>query len=931
VTKPRDRRDGPGGAIALLVVTLGLAVGADRLSHRFASHLSAPVVAHVAPVGSGVVAVVAVATLWRTASAIRTAVRERRTAPRRVRPEGEQKVYTVDDGDTLWAIAAMTLGAPRRWLEIAALNVGARQIDGRVFDVRFLRAGWQLFIPPSDGPPAPTADPSLWLRTTVRQATGTLGALNPGVVVRGSAELRPGPPTTARDPFIGAAAPAHRATARTDEPVAEPAVVDDPPRIEAESVAEGCIAQSTDSEPPASTERYEDEELAPATGPDQDNYAKPDDYKEPEGPLTLESLWAPLPDSDAGGGRAWLEDDPEHRDLAGDDSSPAPASAPPTVDEQPSTAVQDEEGLTVDDGFGPETDTAPTEVAPTGTAPPGAVEPEELTELGTDVDDEPLTLPPAEDPRPDAMAVLTQRIIGRLPPSPSAMTTGTSVGPAPSDTEPVDTEDQTSEPVAIPMSDNDPPVIDGSMSVPNGVTADVPEPSAFLDQALVELVVEWCHSPQAERLALGLRAAASAMVAHRRVPIAARIGTRTVELWFDPSYPVTDREPVPEPWAAWPGTSEWVMTEDIDLAAYAAESTRPSPAPALVPIGFDHEGLVLVNVSRFPVVAHNLARAAEYGQAIRTILSPRTRAPWTDGVRLAGDTASIDESSVVIDVVASGKTSDHSATGTFVVGGVDHAEMLVGTDGRVEGLGSLVVTPSPYTPSAVGRKRAKVHVLGPIGVSGPGVGAFSERASELVAFLALEGGKASAAKAMDAIFDHRRASRSATYRVRKAAIEALGTAPNGSPRLRPEGKQGLQLVDTDCDWQVFRSMADADPAAALGLVTGPPLDGVDSDWARAWRVEMARVIAACAVELARDHLAAGSPEGAREAARRGLLAVPYDDGLWVVLLDAAATAGLGAVGEQWEEIVAVLGDGREASVPPSVMAAHRRIKAVAAV
>jgi hypothetical protein len=62
-----------------------------------------------------------------------------------------------------------------------------------------------------------------------------------------------------------------------------------------------------------------------------------------------------------------------------------------------------------------------------------------------------------------------------------------------------------------------------------------------------------------------------------------------------------------------------------------------------------------------------------------------------------------------------------------------------------------------------------------------------------------------------------------------------------------------------------------------------------------------------------------------------LLAVPYDDGLWVVLLEAAATAGLGAVGEQWEEIVAILGDGREASVPPSVMAAHRRIKAVAAV
>ncbi len=128
----------------------------------------------------------------------------------------------------------------------------------------------------------------------------------------------------------------------------------------------------------------------------------------------------------------------------------------------------------------------------------------------------------------------------------------------------------------------------------------------------------------------------------------------------------------------------------------------------------------------------------------------------------------------------------------------------------------------------------------------------------------------------------------------------------------------MQLVDVDCDWQAFRAWLTPTRRPRWGWLTGPPLDGVDSDWARAWRVEMARAIAACAVELARNHLAAGSPEGARETARRGLLAVPYDDGLWVVLLDAAATAGLGAVGEQWEEIVAVLGDGREASVPPSV-------------
>ena len=72
-------------------------------------------------------------------------------------PAAETFVYTVEDGDTLRAIAARFLGDEMRWPEIFALNQGvARLPDGRTLtDPDLIWPGLALTIPASHPAPAP--------------------------------------------------------------------------------------------------------------------------------------------------------------------------------------------------------------------------------------------------------------------------------------------------------------------------------------------------------------------------------------------------------------------------------------------------------------------------------------------------------------------------------------------------------------------------------------------------------------------------------------------------------------------------------------------------------------------------------------------------------------------------------------------------------
>lgn len=58
------------------------------------------------------------------------------------------QTHTVEPGDTLWDIAQSRLGHGTRWREIAELNTGLPQPDGRTLtEAHWLEPGWQLRIP----------------------------------------------------------------------------------------------------------------------------------------------------------------------------------------------------------------------------------------------------------------------------------------------------------------------------------------------------------------------------------------------------------------------------------------------------------------------------------------------------------------------------------------------------------------------------------------------------------------------------------------------------------------------------------------------------------------------------------------------------------------------------------------------------------------
>jgi DNA-binding SARP family transcriptional activator len=96
----------------------------------------------------------------------------------------------------------------------------------------------------------------------------------------------------------------------------------------------------------------------------------------------------------------------------------------------------------------------------------------------------------------------------------------------------------------------------------------------------------------------------------------------------------------------------------------------------------------------------------------------------------------------------------------------------------------------------------------------------------------------------------------------------------------------------------------------LELVRGVPLTsptGRGYEWAVVHRTEMETVIAEVAERLALRYLDLGDHRQANWAARRGLLASPYDERLYRVLMRAADAAGNPAgVDAVWRELLSVL-------------------------
>jgi DNA-binding SARP family transcriptional activator len=70
------------------------------------------------------------------------------------------RVYTVQEGDSLWRIAEHELGDGHRWQEIFTRNHGRRMPDGRLLrDDSLILPGWQLLLPPPTSQPPPVPQP----------------------------------------------------------------------------------------------------------------------------------------------------------------------------------------------------------------------------------------------------------------------------------------------------------------------------------------------------------------------------------------------------------------------------------------------------------------------------------------------------------------------------------------------------------------------------------------------------------------------------------------------------------------------------------------------------------------------------------------------------------------------------------------------------
>jgi len=208
-----------------------------------------------------------------------------------------------------------------------------------------------------------------------------------------------------------------------------------------------------------------------------------------------------------------------------------------------------------------------------------------------------------------------------------------------------------------------------------------------------------------------------------------------------------------------------------------------------------------------------------------------------------------------------------------------------------------------------------VAILGPVEVRGAARPFRRAPAFDLVVYLALHHRGASNDAWATALWPDRLMAAPTLHSTASAARRALGHGTLGLDHL-PRSHGRLQLAPSVVtDWQQLRELAALGDAAAwragLSLVRGRPFDGLrHGDWAVLEGVlcVVEESVVELALRLGEHELAAGSGRAAALAARAGLLASPYDERLYRLLLRAADLEGNPAGVERvMAELVQVVG------------------------
>lgn len=217
------------------------------------------------------------------------------------------------------------------------------------------------------------------------------------------------------------------------------------------------------------------------------------------------------------------------------------------------------------------------------------------------------------------------------------------------------------------------------------------------------------------------------------------------------------------------------------------------------------------------------------------------------------------------------------------------------------GSGAVRARPFLAVPEQIGGPTApevEVAVLGPVVVRGSSA-AFSRASSlDLVVYLALHPAGATNDRWATALWPDRLMAPATLHSTASAARRALGRSCSGTDHL-PRSHGRLRLAaSVGTDWARFEWLARSDDPDdwedALALVRGQPFDGLR---AAEWTVlegvvaEIEDRVAELATRVADRLTAAGHTRGAWSAARRGLLASPYDERLYRRLLVCADLEG----------------------------------------
>jgi DNA-binding SARP family transcriptional activator len=194
----------------------------------------------------------------------------------------------------------------------------------------------------------------------------------------------------------------------------------------------------------------------------------------------------------------------------------------------------------------------------------------------------------------------------------------------------------------------------------------------------------------------------------------------------------------------------------------------------------------------------------------------------------------------------------------------------------------------------------EVRVLGPVQVLGTSESLEGRPVlKELVVYLAFHARGVTGETCAAALWPDRRVPVQSLANRLHEARRALGSTPDGRPRLMRTDGRHLLASDVRTDWDRFVGLTSAGsgPASwrqALMLVRGRPFTGLGKgDWTvfEGLQAAVETALLTVSTRLAEHSLDVGDPLGAEWAIRSGLAATPWDEGLYRLLMTAADAAG----------------------------------------